>query len=191
MKSLKELLSRVTGLKFDSADVAVFPNHDTTSDAELLAAYRLKCAWPELYYEKVQTLIRMTHPEFVVEVGVAYGYHAQHILRRNSAARYVGVDPYLASYDPEDVFDKDVADLFCTHPVDAMNRLFLSVSESLEGEFGHRFRLERAPSTTVARDFEDGSVPFVFIDGDHRYEAVLADLRAWWPKVEGGGACWR
>lgn len=28
---------------------------------------------------------------------------------------------------------------------------------------------------------------FVFIDGDHRYEHCLADLRAWWPLVKPGG----
>jgi predicted O-methyltransferase YrrM len=28
---------------------------------------------------------------------------------------------------------------------------------------------------------------FAFIDGDHRYEAVKADLAAWWPKIRNGG----
>lgn len=28
---------------------------------------------------------------------------------------------------------------------------------------------------------------FIFIDGDHEASSVLADLRAWWPKVEPGG----
>ena len=183
----KAVLGRVIGRKLDTTAVAFSSSPDTRSDSELLAAHLVTCSWPDLYYEKVQTLIGMRSPECLVEVGVAYGYHAQHILRHNPGTRYVGVDPYLAAYDPGDGFDKDVAKLFDTEPVEAMNRLFLAVSEGLEGEFGDRFRLVRSPSAIAAKEFDDLSVPFVFIDGDHRYEAVLADLRAWWPKVGGRG----
>jgi hypothetical protein len=28
---------------------------------------------------------------------------------------------------------------------------------------------------------------FVYVDGDHSYDAVAADLRAWWPKIRPGG----
>ena len=34
--------------------------------------------------------------------------------------------------------------------------------------------------------FVDGSVDFVYIDADHRREAVLADIRSWWPKLKAG-----
>ena len=30
---------------------------------------------------------------------------------------------------------------------------------------------------------------FIFIDADHRYDAVWADLNHWWPKVKNGGIC--
>jgi len=35
--------------------------------------------------------------------------------------------------------------------------------------------------------FHDQSVDFCFIDACHRYEAVKADLAAWWPKIKPGG----
>lgn len=35
--------------------------------------------------------------------------------------------------------------------------------------------------------YEDESLDFVFIDGDHRAESVYADLKAWWPKIKPGG----
>jgi len=184
---LKGVMGLVMRRKLDTTTVAVSSSSDTRSDVELLAAPLVTCSWPDLYCEKVQTLIGLTSPKCLVEVGVAYGYHAQHSLRHNPGTRYVGVDPYLAAYDPGDGFDKDVAKLFNTEPVEAMNRLFLAVSEGLEGEFGDRFRLVRSPSAVVAKEFDGLSVPFVFIDGDHRYEALLADLRAWWPMVEVGG----
>ena len=39
----------------------------------------------------------------------------------------------------------------------------------------------------AGRCFEDGELDFVFIDGEHSYEAAKADIKAWWPKVRSGG----
>jgi len=45
----------------------------------------------------------------------------------------------------------------------------------------------RGKSVDVAKTVEDGLLDFVFIDADHSYEAVKADLLAWVPKVRSGG----
>lgn len=42
-------------------------------------------------------------------------------------------------------------------------------------------------SVEAAEHFADASVDFVFIDGGHTKEQVLADLAAWRPKVKPGG----
>ena len=36
--------------------------------------------------------------------------------------------------------------------------------------------------------FADGSLDFVYIDAEHTFEAVSADIRLWLPKIKPGGA---
>lgn len=42
----------------------------------------------------------------------------------------------------------------------------------------------RSDTAAAAEQFEDGSVDFLYIDASHTYDAVLADLVAWYPKVK-------
>ena len=55
------------------------------------------------------------------------------------------------------------------------------------GRYGVHSCIIVASSLQAAECFADGYFDLVYIDGDHRYEAVLADLRAWYPKVAAGG----
>lgn len=50
-----------------------------------------------------------------------------------------------------------------------------------------RGRIVRAASLSVAEWLPDASLDFVFLDGDHSFAGVAADLTAWWPKVRPGG----
>lgn len=45
----------------------------------------------------------------------------------------------------------------------------------------------RAPSASAAGVIEDELLDFVFIDADHSYPAVKADIKAWMHKVKPGG----
>ena len=45
----------------------------------------------------------------------------------------------------------------------------------------------RANSVDAAKAFADGELDFVFIDADHSYKNVKADIEAWGPKVKPGG----
>lgn len=56
--------------------------------------------------------------------------------------------------------------------------------------YNKRITVLRGDSVKMADKVEDGSLDFVFIDADHRYAAVKADIQAWAPKVrEGGVVC--
>lgn len=156
-------------------------------DVEKLIGHRANCAWPELYYSKVSALIDLVKPPVVVEVGVAYGFHADYILQRHPDLTYVGIDPFVPGYDDSDPFVRDVAALFSASPEEGMDRLHDAVSSFLGDSHLGRFRLVRDTSVNAAAEFGEGEVEFVFIDGDHSFDAVTADLESWWPKVKSGG----
>jgi len=54
-------------------------------------------------------------------------------------------------------------------------------------EFGDRVTIIREYSGAASRFFPDQSLDFVYLDADHSYEGVKADIDAWYPKVKPGG----
>lgn len=56
-----------------------------------------------------------------------------------------------------------------------------------EKKIDHLIELMVIDSVKGAEFFEDKSVDYVFIDADHSYESVLADITVWYPKVKEGG----
>jgi len=60
---------------------------------------------------------------------------------------------------------------------------FMSNTEKVK----HIITPVRMMSVDAAKNYEDGSLDFVFIDGDHSREACREDIIAWTPKVKDGG----
>jgi hypothetical protein len=54
-------------------------------------------------------------------------------------------------------------------------------------KYGGRCQIFKGDSVCQANRFRDGSVDFVFIDGDHTEKGVRRDIEAWEPKVRSGG----
>ncbi len=144
------------------------------------------CSWFGSY-GIVPHLANMVGAQNILEIGVAYGYHADFMCSTLPSLQYIGVDPYQANYDPEDIFCQDVQRLFGEDAAQpAMDRLFSAVSYNFL-KFHGRAKLIREKSWIAADQFDDKSIDLVYVDGDHTYEGVAKDLAAWYPKVRKGG----
>ncbi len=54
-------------------------------------------------------------------------------------------------------------------------------------DFTNRFQLVRKTSAEAIKSYRYNSLDFVYVDGDHRPEAVKFDIENWWLKVKPGG----
>lgn len=111
-----------------------------------------------------------------VEIGVLYGEFSEKILSTWPGTLHL-VDPWIQQ--PAKVY-KDG-----TNAVDfddAMERCRRRLAP-----FGERAKFWRMFSVEAAAGFKDGTLDFVYEDGNHAPEAVAASLRAWWPKIKAGG----
>lgn len=113
-----------------------------------------------------------------VEVGVAFGSMSIWLTRLMPQLQMLCVDPYLP-YDEADGMNELMA-----AGGDDMERL---VRWRFENEGHRRLNLLRQTSEQAAAGVADQSRDFVFIDADHRYEAVKRDIELWLPKVRPGG----
>jgi len=156
------------------------------SDSEILRQNRDSCSWPDIYYGNVDLLAKMVGAKTILEVGVAWGYHAQHLLLNLPKIDYTGIDPYLSGYDKNDAFPTFVAKLFNDDEQSSMDRLHEAVKLELNEKFPGRAKLIREKSSNWL-DRESEKFDVIFLDGDHTFETVRKELHGFWTKVNEGG----
>lgn len=108
-----------------------------------------------------------------VEVGVERALYSETLCRAIPGLHLYGVDcwaPYL--------FYRDHVD---------SKKLERFYHEAMQRVVPYNVTLIRKFSVEAAKDFEDDSLDFVYIDGNHRFEYVVEDLAAWSRKVRHGG----
>jgi hypothetical protein len=113
------------------------------------------------------------------EIGVANGSFSQQILRASPKSLLL-VDPWKhqdhSVYPAEDNANIDDK---------ALEKIYKKVRSSFSGD--KRVLIRKDFSKNVALQTEEESLDFVYIDAIHTKEAVLEDMKAWWPKVAPGG----
>jgi hypothetical protein len=126
--------------------------------------FSLLCNWRRLYT--------------AAEIGVEKGIFAKKFLSRWRGHTYYAVDDY-ASY-PEMPYGR-----FCDRQAALANLQ----------DFSHIVKFIPMQSSAFASDFsqteigkwQNHELNFVYLDGDHTYSGVAADMDAWWPVVSADG----
>ena len=141
--------------------------------------------WSTYYYGVFSQIINDYNYKVAAEVGIGYGIHAKELLKNTNLTMLYLIDPM--KYYPNDAFAKDIMGQTPDIQGNQFNELHDLIREELT-PYNNRFIWFRKESLTVMNeDISNGMLDCIFIDGDHSYEAVLADLQFWWEKVRVGG----
>ena len=111
-----------------------------------------------------------------VEVGVKEGENLFFIMNHCPGLKMVGVDAWeqqLSEKDGENYQSWNMGDMF--NEVRA------------KAETYENLRIIKAFSVHAAKQFEDKSLDFVFIDAQHTYDSLTKDIIAWSPKIKEDG----
>ena len=95
-----------------------------------------------------------------------------------------GTDKQLFLIDPWKHYDTGY-ECVDNKPQSQCDLMHASVVDTFKAYPG--VKVLRKESLQAVKDFEDGSLDWVFIDANHAYDSVKADMNAWWPKVRPGG----
>lgn len=116
-----------------------------------------------------------------VEIGTWHGGFSESLLSKNVITKVYCVDPY------RHFTNNEYPDGMNNLTQENFDDLFNEVKNKLTNKFGSKVEFIRELSVEASKKFDDNSLDFVYIDGNHDYKYVLADLQAWYPKIKNGG----
>jgi len=125
----------------------------------------------------ISDLVEKHNWEVGVEVGVKEGENLFFIMDHCPDLKMTGVDAWEKQLSEKD------GENYATWGMDDMHQRVLEKSEKYNG----RVKILKSFSTDAANAFDDHSLDFVFIDAQHTYECLKADIKAWSPKLKDSG----
>lgn len=118
------------------------------------------------------------------EIGVWRGDFTARLLAGAQPAVLHLIDPW--AFQPE--FDRSWFGGSVAKSQEDMDAVYEGVERRFASEItSNRIQIHRAQSVEAASEFASGHFDWVYVDGNHEYEYVLADLRAYTPLVRPGG----
>jgi len=127
------------------------------------------------FYEK---MVNRFNNAIFVEIGTWKGqslmYMAERIKYLNKNIKLYGIDTFKGNVEHAE--HPDVIE-------DKVYEIYLQNIEPLK----EYINTIKGNSHDVYDKFDDESIDFLFLDGDHSYEAVKKDLKLWYPKIKKGG----
>lgn len=124
-------------------------------------------------------LINELKLETGVEIGVDKADFSEHILSKTDIAHYYCVDTWQDDFGSNTSMTKS--------RFDADGNVRYEEASTRLAEYGDRAIILRGTSMEAVPNFNDNSLDFVYIDGDHSLEGIYDDIKAWTPKVRIGG----
>ena len=110
-----------------------------------------------------------------VEIGAHRGNHATSIINNLPIAKLTLIDPWSVYDGDADYFqNQNIQDSFYQETV-------------IKFQNNDRVKIFRESSEKAVTKFDNSSLDFVYVDGDHSYEEVSRDLELWWPKIKDRG----
>lgn len=113
------------------------------------------------------------------ELGVFRGDTFFYLLERHPGLVITGVDTWL----PGDKDNDQGARSYSTFPLESF---YEGIVKDMQA-YKNRATLIRKTTNDASENIPDGSLDFVFIDADHTYEGVKADINHWYSKIKPGG----
>lgn len=136
---------------------------------------RHEASW-RLGYDVLPAVLNKLGLKRGAEIGVAFGGHSEAILQNTGVEKLYAIDSYQHRPEYDDPMNL---------PQPVFDRLYQRTGQRLS-VFGERVTQIRLDSVEAAREINE-PLDFVYIDGDHSYEGVRADMEAWFPLIREGG----
>ncbi len=115
------------------------------------------------------------------EIGIWKGEFSQNILKLTNPKKLHLVDPW--KFMPE-YSQRWYGGKIASSQVE-MDEVFDEVKQKFAGD--KRVVIHKSTSKGAVKKFDDDYFDFIYVDGDHSYEAVLSDLNNYYPKLRDGG----
>ena len=127
-------------------------------------------------YRGLTSLFRELGYKVGAEIGVDRGRYSKWICMKNKGVKLFCVDPYI-------YYDRYVE----RRTKESQSGLNDSYEKAVERLAPFNCEIIKKTSMEAVKDFNDNSLDFVYIDGNHTFEYAVNDIAEWSKKVRPGG----